>query len=166
MKRFFNTVIIIITTVLLYSFSSIYASSQDPWKYEIEAINTGVSGTYLVKVWVYLKKSDVDYDLVKKMAIHGVIFKGVSGNDLFPPQPPLSNDPSIEDNQKEFFNIFFSNNGDYSKFINSSSDQVAPGDRMKIGREFKIGVILSVNKDALRTHLENSGIIRKLSEGF
>lgn len=166
MKRFFTIVIIIIITIVLYSFSSIYTSSQDPWKYEIEAINTGVSGTYLVKVWVYLKKSDVDYDLVKKMAIHGVIFKGVSGNDLFPPQAPLSNDPNVEENQKEFFNVFFSDNGDYSMFINSSSDQVAPGDRMKIGREFKIGVVLSVKKDALRSHLENSGIISKLSEGF
>ena len=48
----------------------------------------------------------------------------------------------------------------------SSDGNVAAEDRMKVGKEYKIGVIVSVFKDALRQDLESAGIIKGLSSGF
>jgi len=43
---------------------------------------------------------------------------------------------------------------------------IASEDRIKIGKEYKIGVIVSVNVAALRKDLEDAGIIKSLSNGF
>ena len=53
------------------------------------------------------------------------------------------------------------------KFVNVTGDgSINAGDRMKVGREYKIGVVVSVSKDALRKDLEAAGVIKGLSSGF
>jgi len=38
------------------------------WRYEIEVVQTGTQGTYLIKVWSYSKKPDVAIEQAKKNA--------------------------------------------------------------------------------------------------
>ncbi|MDD2426405.1 MAG: hypothetical protein PHU00_10390, partial [Bacteroidales bacterium] len=45
------------------------------WRYEIEGVQTGVQGTYLIKVWTYSKRPDLAIEQAKKNAVHGVIFQ-------------------------------------------------------------------------------------------
>lgn len=53
------------------------------------------------------------------------------------------------------------------KFVSLSNDgAVGAEDRMKIGKEYKIGLVVTVNVAELRKDLENAGIIRSLSSGF
>ena len=53
------------------------------------------------------------------------------------------------------------------KFVSVSGDgSVASEDRMKVGKEYKVGVVVSVMYDLLRKDLEAAGIIRGLSSGF
>lgn len=40
------------------------------------------------------------------------------------------------------------------------------GDVIKIGKEYKVGVVISVNVAMLRKDLEDAGIIKGLSNGF
>lgn len=139
----------------------------EAWRYEIEAVQTGTQGTYLIKVWSYSKKPEVATEQSKKNAIHGIIFKGFPGKSGVPGQNPLTNNSNLEEEKADFFNNFFSNGGKYMKYVSLSNDgAVAAEDRMKIGKEYKIGVIVSVNVAELRKELENEGIIRSLSSGF
>ena len=48
----------------------------------------------------------------------------------------------------------------------SNDGAVAAEDRMKVGKEYKVGVIVSVNVSALRKDLEAAGIIKSLDAGF
>lgn len=69
--------------------------------------------------------------------------------------------------KKDFFEPFFEEGGKYMKFVSESNDgNVGAEDRLKVGKEYKIGVVVSVNKDLLRKDLEAAGIIRGLSSGF
>jgi len=53
------------------------------------------------------------------------------------------------------------------KFVSITNDgSVGAGDRLRVGKEFKIGVIVSVNVVALRADLENAGMLKGLSSGF
>jgi hypothetical protein len=57
--------------------------------------------------------------------------------------------------------------GKYMKYVNLSNDgSVAAEDRLRIGREYKIGVLVSVNVTQLRKFLEDERIIKSLSSGF
>lgn len=136
------------------------------WVYEIEPVGVGSQGTYLIKVWSYSKKPLVAIEQAKKNAVHGIIFKGFLGVNGIPGQRPLTNNPNLEIEQAEFFKNFF-DGGKYMKFVNVSNDgAVAAEDRLKVGKEYKIGVIVSVNVAGLRKDLEDGGILKGLSSGF
>jgi len=139
------------------------------WRYEIDCQATGKDGMSLVKIWSYSKSPQVAAEQAKKNAVHGIIFKGVpQGARGCVSQPPLSRNSNLEEEHQAYFNSFFANGGKFEKFVTlTTNGAVAAGDRIKISRkEYKIGIIVSVNKKLLRKELEDAGIIRGLSSGF
>ena len=133
------------------------------FRYEIECAGNAIQGTYLVKVWSYSKKQSVAENQCRKNAVHGVIFKGYGGGQGCVSQRPMANDPGVEAQYKEYFDSFFADGGEFQKYasiIGGTTESV------KVGREYKVGVVVSVRKDDLRKALEAAGIIRSLNSGF
>lgn len=143
--------------------------ATEEWRYELQCTGVGVDGTKLVKVFSYSKKATVAIEQAKKNAVHGLIFKGFAGNSAArcPSAPPLSNNAAIEKEKAEYFEKFFADGGPYMKFVSVSGDgSIAPEDRVKVGKEYKVGIVISVMYDQLRKELESAGIIKGLSSGF
>ena len=139
----------------------------EAWRYELEVAGTGVQGTYLLKVWSYSKKPNVAIEQAKKNAVHGIIFRGFAGDQGIAGKPPLTSNSNLEQEKDEFFKEFFADGGKYMKFVSLTSDgAVAAEDRMKVGKQYKIGVLVSIKVDLLRKDLEDAGIIKSLSAGF
>ena len=145
------------------------------WRYEIECEGVGQQGVFIIKVFSYSRRKDVAIEQAKKNAIHGVIFKGIpSGKQGCVNQPPLARSSNLEQQKRDYFNSFFSEGGKYMKFVNLTTDgAVKASDRYVVGgrgflkrKQYKIGVIVSVNMARLRQELEEAGVIRKLSSGF
>lgn len=139
------------------------------WKYELECAGVGLEGTYLVKVWTYSANPTIALEQAKKNAVHGVIFKGVSGGAQgCMPQPPLSNSSNLEQEKQVFFQDFFAEGGKYLKFVNLTAEgEIAAGDVLRITRkEYKVGVVITVNKSLLQKDLIDAGVLRSLSSGF
>ncbi|GAW88000.1 hypothetical protein FPS14_contig00001-0075 [Flavobacterium psychrophilum] len=73
MKKLSNTIVILF--VIIFSLNqTVNAQARkkaekdtQEWRYEIEAIQTGTQGTYLIKVWSYSKRPDVAIEQAKKM---------------------------------------------------------------------------------------------------
>lgn len=138
-------------------------SDTQKFQYEIEGVNNGLQGSYLVKVWSYSARPKADIETSKKNAVHGVIFKGYAGTQNARPQRPLIADPGTELEHAEFFDLFFKDGGEYNKYvtITAGSQEI-----VKVGKQYKIGLVVSVSKDALRKALEKAGVARSLSAGF
>jgi hypothetical protein len=135
------------------------------WRYEIECVGIGKPGTKVIKVWSYSKKATIAINQAKKNAVHGIIFQGYSGGGQgCTSQKPLANDPAIEQQKAEFFENFFAEGGKYMKFVSSSGDSTPTP--MKVGKEWKVGVVVTVMSDNLRKDLEAAGIVKGLSSGF
>jgi len=168
MKAIIFFLIVIAVSISLYSQSTRKANKDmHEWRYEIEAEGTGIQGSYQVKVWTYSKKAETAIDQAKKSAIHGVIFKGFPDKNRIKGQSPLATDPSIENDKEDFFKDFFADGGKYQKFVTLvNNGAISPEDRIKIGKEYKIGIVVSVNVSSLRKELEDAGIIKGLSNGF
>lgn len=152
---------IMLLVFLSFSFATLGAKSLiTDTRYDIEGVETGQQGTYLVKVYVYSKKSSVTTEEFKFAAVHGVIFRGFSGKG-FGAQKPIAK-PEAQTQHADFFYAFF-NNGDYTAY----AQVVNPvADRVRVGKEYKIAATVSVSKDELRKTLEGAGIIRNLNSGF
>ena len=166
-----KTLALILFLVTMLSFGQAQKKADkatEIWRYEIECAGIGTDGTYLIKVWSYSKKGSVAITQAKKNAVHGILFKGFTGGARgCNSQKALVTNPNIENEKAEFFTPFFEDGGKYMKYVSASSDgNVDASDRMKVGKEYKIGVIVSVMKDALRHDLETASIIKGLSSGF
>lgn len=133
------------------------------FRYEIECAGNGIQGTYLIKVWSFSKSAKIATEQCKKNAVHGVIFKGYGGGNGCVQQRAIANKPGAELENEEYFRLFFKDNGEYMKYVTMTS---TPQETVKIGREYKVGVIVSVKKDELRKALEAAGVVRGLSSGF
>ena len=134
------------------------------YDYEIHCITTGANGLQIVKVYSYGKTVDKASTKCKKNAVHGAIFKGISGGSCRP-NPPIVGMDKYETN-KAYFDEFFSS-GKYLQFVTLSGDgSIAPNDRLKTSNGYKIGLPVVVRYDALRKKLENDGIARVLNQGF
>lgn len=137
--------------------------NKDELNYEIEGAGTGSQGTYLVKVTVYSKKSNINDELIARCAVHGVLFRGFSNKELRQKQKPLAGSAMAEAQHADFFKDFFSKNGiakNYVSTVNSSRQVV------KSGKQYKISTIVTVNKEQLHSDLEKAGIIKGLNSGF
>jgi hypothetical protein len=137
------------------------------WRYEVQGVAEGKEGTYLLKVWSYSKNQNISIEQSKKNAVHAVIFQGYTGVGRVTSQLPICSKPGAEIEHKDYFDSFFADNGYYMKYVSMSSDgSVSGGDRLKVGKEYKVGVIVSVKKDLLKKDLEAAGIIKGLGYGF
>jgi hypothetical protein len=133
------------------------------FRYEIECAGNAIQGTYLVKVWTYSRSAGIAENQCRKNAVHGVIFKGYGGGQGCVSQRPLANTPGVEDQYKTYFDNFFAPGGEFQKYASIMSGTT---ETVKVGKEYKVGVVVSVRKDDLRKALEAAGVIRKLNSGF
>jgi hypothetical protein len=176
MKKLLNAAFVICAAILLASCASTKQKAADKatltWQYEIEpTIGQATQGSILVKVWSYSKNKNVAITQAGKNAVHGVLFKGVSALNnntaRVPAQKAIVRDVNAESTYETYFKEFFADGGKYMKYINFVNNGIpAPGDIIKVGKQYKIGVRVSVAKDALRKEMEAAGIVKALGAGF
>ena len=77
---------------------------------------------------------------------------------------PLVKDATLESAKADFFRTFFSEEGPYMRYVTTMID--GPAEVRKVGKEYKVGVVVTVQRDMLRKHLEEAGIIMGLSSIF
>ena len=152
-----------VMTMLIAALVFMGAKKPENVRYDIECAGNGSQGNYLVKVWVYTSSSKPNSETLKKCAVHGVIFRGYAGKDNCVQQKPLANSPALEEQKADFFNSFFNTDKAFTKY---ATEIVGSLERVKFGKEYKHGAIISVSKDVLRQDLEKAGIIRGLGTGF
>jgi hypothetical protein len=161
---------ILLAGALLFSFQGFSQKKKNPaafYNYEVECMGTGMDGTQLLKVWGYGKKPNDAVEDAKKNAVQAVMFKGILNGKPGCMMRPLITEPGAEQQYQDYFTAFFKPSGKYLSFVNISSDgSIDPKDRLKVGKQYKVGVIVSVAHASLRKELEAAGIIRGLSTGF
>lgn len=141
------------------------ASQQQVFGYEMTCLGVGSEGSNLLKVYSYGKTYDKSVEQAKHDAVHGILFKGIVGSNGCANQPAMVK-PQEQVANQAFFNEFFKK-GEYLRFVNISNDgSVSGADRLKVGNMYKIGVTVSVQKDALRKYLEQAGVIKPLGVGI
>ena len=165
MKKFLLLAALILATTLTGAAKKPTKSQQamQQFRYELECAGNGVQGTYLVRVWTYDKKQKEAQAACARNAVHGVIFKGFAGGDGCIGQKALVPSPGAEMEHEDFFRLFFDDKGEYRKYVS-----IVAGSELceKVGKEYRAGAIVSIQKDELRKALEAAGIIKGLNYGF
>ena len=123
-----------LTLILLFALS--WAGfAAEPLQYEIVGAGSGTQGTYLVKVYVVSKKNKPDLELLKKCAVHGVLFKGFTVTNSRVTQKPLAGSPLAEQEHTDFFEPFFADGGSYAN--STASAPPSPWPKTSCARTWK-----------------------------
>lgn len=153
-------------TLILLSFVTFSASAKgnDEGQYEIEIAEIGKPGELVVKVWYYSKKCNVNESVFKECAINGVMFKGINDSGRMKGRKPLVVDGY--DNHQQYFDKFFGNQ-EYQKYTRMAMNgYVEQNSFVKVGKLYKVGKIIVISYNELRTRLESDNIIKGLNSGF
>lgn len=137
------------------------------WRYETVCEKGGGTGTTsLIRVTSYVRDPSISVEQSKKNAVHAIVFTGITGNSRgCVSKRPMTNNPSVYDENIGFFKSFFIDRGEYAKYTNLPTGR--PERVIKISkREYKVETIVSVNTDLLRKNLEDANILKSLSNGF
>ena len=132
------------------------------WQYESECFESGGAGSsYLIQVTSYVGDVRLALNQAKKNAIHAVLFKGVSGNNLgCTAKEPLIKNGVYNDNF-EYFEDFFYNTRQYNQYATSPSGSAESTEKLK-RKMNRVTFIISVNVDELRKKLEYDKIIEPM----
>ena len=150
--------IYILTFVFFLVVESIYAQTkrenrmaQDrtrTWQYEsICAESGGTESSYLIQVTSYVPDLKLALQQAKKNAIHAVLFKGITGNNLgCSTKDPLIRDSNYDSNFM-YFEDFFYNTLQYNKYATAPSGSAESSETYKIKgkKNFRVTFIISVN---------------------
>ncbi len=149
-----------ILLTIMVSLSAYLANAQE---YTIQSEGVDNSGNYAVRVVVSTKKKQpkTAEDLVKRSAIHGVMFRGITAAKGYSAQPPIIKDPNVEQIKKDFFDAFW-NEKAYNQYaaIVPSSLSVMKNKQTKMTES---SALIIVARENLLKYLEKSGIIKGFS---
>ena len=135
--------------------------ATEQWRYEVEDINkVSKQGTVTFKIWSYSKKQTIAITQAEKNAVHARLFNGYGA------YAPLVT-PAQAEQHAEFFKNFFKEGGGYRQYVQSTNNGAPlPSDIVKVGKEWKIGIIVVIKDTELRKYLESQGVISKLGGMF
>lgn len=142
------------------------------FRYEAEAtVGQAAQGFSLIKVYSYSKDQNTATKQAGKNAVHAILFKGYAdynnGTTRIKGQKPIISDVNAYEANESFFKEFFKDGGKYQQFVQYVNNGIPEtGDAYKVGKEYKVGLKVLVNKAALRKYMEEAGIIKSLGGGF
>lgn len=146
--------------IVMLTLGCIVANAQE---YTIQSEGVDNSGNYIVRIVVSTKKKPLKtaQDLVRRYAVHGVMFRGVTAAKGYSAQPPLVKDPNVEENKRAFFEAFWRENA-YFRYasITPSSLTVMKNKQSKM---IETSALITVSKEQLQKYLEENGIIKGFS---
>jgi hypothetical protein len=151
-------------STLLYQ--NIFSQNFASWNYQSECVDVTIPKAFKIKVTNFDKASKTDIDFEKKLGVHAVLIKGVSGGKDCVSQPPLINQDDYENNKKYFKNLF-GKKAFYNKYIIAIEEvEINDLDKKKFKQTEHHSAVITIDKDLLRKDLINDKIIKSLTNGF
>lgn len=158
--------LILFLTIFLLPFV-VQAKKEDPLKYDITSAGVSASGMTLVKISLYVDKpAKATVELLKKAAVHGIIFRGLNESSVlgYSNQKPLASSPAAAQQYGDFFEAFFQENGQYLSYANMVESTTQA---VKVGKkEYRVTAVVNISTDQLKQVLQQAGVIRKMTDGF
>lgn len=126
-----------------------------------ETICMGVEGdgSQTLRVWGKGANKADAIEQAKKNAVIDVLFKGIAGTGECA-QKPLVTEVNARERYAEYFNPFFSDGGEYRKFVTEENANDASRLKAQGSSQVNYGIIVTVDREGLRKQLERDGVLK------
>jgi len=134
--------------------------SYATFSFETTYMGQGNDGSVVLRAWGKGPSIDKAIEQAKKNAVSDVIFKGVGTTNAYN-QQPLVTEVNARERYADYFDRFFADGGEYANFIKESSNKDGSRVESKGNSRENYGVVVEVNRSALKRQLINDGILRR-----
>lgn len=159
---------VLIALVLILTAPSVSAEEVNDYRYELEnIINSSSAGYVTLKVWSYGRRQKLTKNKCMANAIHGILFKGLDADETGTTGSLAPMVSGGYESNAQYFDEFFKQ--DYMLYIQETSKgAMTAGDiiKLKNKKEYKIGMVVKINLNALRKRLENDGVLKSVQGIF
>ncbi len=152
---------ILLPVLLIASVLSGCYTTQMPAEesHETICLNSELDGSLTLRVWGTGRNRNDAVEQAKKNAVDEVIFKGVqSGNNSYQARP-LIYEVNARERYQNYFNVFFADGGEYSKYVSMEDTKIFSNNRKGNRIEVSYGITVRVLVPRLKAKLIEDKII-------
>lgn len=129
--------------------------------YETQCLGVELDGSQTLLAWGEGKNKADAEEQAKKNAVRDVIFRGINAGKSDCTRPPLINTPNAKQKYETYFNRFFADGGDYTKYISMADHKRRSGDKEHYQYGEKRSVTVRILRSELKERLQEDGILPK-----
>lgn len=137
--------------------SSTYAYAS----YDTTCMGSGHDGSETVRAWGSGSTKAEAIEQARKNAVYDVVFKGIKGQGC--EMSAIVHEVNAAERYADYFNPFFSDGGEYTKFSSVEMGAPKPLIEAKGTNRVSYGVVVKVQRAALKAQLAKDGV---LSENY
>ncbi|GHT37232.1 hypothetical protein FACS189414_5480 [Bacteroidia bacterium] len=128
---------------------------------ETECLGVELDGSQTLYAWGTGRSKNDAVEQAKKNAIRDVLFKGIRGGSQECNTRPLVAEVNAQERYESYFNQFFKDNGEYTRFVNMSDTRRRTYEKQENKYEFKYGATIRVLRSELRQKLLSDNILKQ-----
>ncbi|MBQ3657977.1 MAG: hypothetical protein II956_14245 [Bacteroidales bacterium] len=142
---------------ILFAFSDGYAQFT---KYETECLGVEGDGSQTLRAWGTGRNRSDAVEQAKKNAVYDVLFKGIRAGSSECNQKPLIPEVNARERYEDYFDLFFADGGEYTKFVSVADEKLFSKDKSKNKNGAQFGVTVRVLRAELKAQLKSDGLIK------
>ena len=153
--------IAIITLTLLASCKSKEITTAAFHDYTTECIGKSMDGTQALRVWASGRNKADAIEQAKKKAVYDVVFTGIQVGGGECNAYPVIDEANARKKYEDYFDLFFADGGAYTQYVSMANQKTSAMQRHYGDGTQTFGIIVTVNRSALRQRFERDNIIVK-----
>jgi len=159
MKTRFFSIIMAVAMIALMAGCGSY-KSQAHYDQKSKVISANYDGSYVIRVQIKARNAAIAFDDAQRKAVQEVIFDGVeSGSNGVAALQPLCFDKNARVKHEDYFNTFFVDKGDWTKYCSLKDKRTATTTYERNGEQMVQMVTVTVKRNELKARLQADGII-------
>lgn len=161
MKMKLTIVVAIALTLFVGCKSKETATTAAFHSYTTECLGKNMDGSQTLRVWASGSNKSDAVEQAKKKAVYDVVFSGIQAGSGDCNAYPVIDEANARKKYEEYFDLFFANGGAYTEYVFISDQKKAAMQRYYGDGTQTFGIIVTVNRSALRKRFESDNIIVK-----
>ncbi|MCQ2341870.1 MAG: hypothetical protein MJZ75_00040 [Paludibacteraceae bacterium] len=134
--------------------------SQAVYDAPSKVLTANYDGTYVIRVQVKARNAAIAFTDAQRKAVKEVMFEGVdAGSNGIQPLKPLCFDKNIQAKHEDYFNAFFADGGEWTKYASLHDKRTATTTYERNGKQMVQMVTVTVKRDDLKKKLQADGLI-------
>ncbi len=129
--------------------------------YETECLGKSMDGKQTLRVWASGRNKSDAVEQAEKRAVYDVVFTGISAGSGECNAYPVIDEPNARKKYEAYFDKFFADGGAYRKYVSTKGQPKIGTDKFQGKGNLMYGIVVTVNRSALRQRLELDNIIVK-----